>query len=52
MKVPQWYSVQEGDATMFIQGSTAWTKNINCKLPVITGRGCTLNCEGKEVLIV
>ena len=26
IKVPQWFAVQEGDATMFIQGPDAWTK--------------------------
>ena len=39
-KVPQRYSVHEGDATMFIQGSDARTKKEK--------KACTLNCEKQE----
>ena len=40
-KDPQWYAVHEGDATMLIQGSVAWTKKINSKIPIISEKACT-----------
>ncbi len=51
IKVAQWYAVQEGDATMFIQGYIAWTKKlirINFKLRKAGSSGFERNQTSKN----